>query len=33
VEGRFIGSHWGVEWLDEEGDADPLQEKPLRWAM
>ena len=33
VEGRFIGSHLGVEWLDEEGDTDPQQEKPLRWAM
>ena len=30
VVGRFIGSHWGVEWLDEEGDADPQQEMPLR---
>mgnify|MGYP001806382214 CR=1 FL=1 len=33
VVGRLIGSHWGVEWLDEEGDTDPQQEMPLRWAM
>jgi hypothetical protein len=33
VVGRFFCSHWGVEWFDEEGDADPQQEMPLRWAM
>lgn len=33
VVGRFIGSHWDVEWLDEEGEADPQQELPLRWAV
>jgi hypothetical protein len=33
VVGRFICSHWGVEWFDEEGDADPQQEMPLRWAL
>ena len=33
VVGRFIGSHWDVEWLDEECEADPQQELPLRWAV
>ncbi|WP_143593607.1 hypothetical protein [Synechococcus sp. 1G10] len=33
VVGRFIGSHWDVEWLDEECGADPQQELPLRWAV
>ncbi|MCP9840156.1 hypothetical protein KBY93_05835 [Synechococcus sp. J7-Johnson] len=33
VVGRFIGSHWDVEWLDEESEADPQQELPLRWAV
>jgi hypothetical protein len=31
--GRFIGSHWAVEWFDEGSDADPQQELPLRWAV
>jgi hypothetical protein len=31
--GRFIGSHWAVEWLDEESEADPQQELRLRLAV
>jgi hypothetical protein len=30
---RFIGSHWDVEWFDEESEADPQQELPVRWAV
>ena len=33
VVGRFNGSHWDVEWLDEESEANPQQELPLRWAV
>jgi hypothetical protein len=33
VVGRFIGSHWDVEWLVAESEVDSQQELPLRWAV
>jgi hypothetical protein len=33
VVGRFIGSHWDGEWLDEKSGADPQQVLPMRWTL
>lgn len=33
VVGRLIGSHWDVECLNAQSEADPQQELPLRWAV
>jgi hypothetical protein len=33
VVGRFIGSHWDVEWLEAESEVDTQQALPLRWAV
>jgi hypothetical protein len=33
VVGRFIGSHWDVEWLEAESEVGLQQALPLRWAM